>query len=39
MNTFDVILHPKDFSTDSDQAFLLACSFIFNFMAAWPRVF
>lgn len=26
MNTFDVILHPTDFSTDSDQAFLLACS-------------
>lgn len=25
MNTFDVILHPTDFSTDSDQAFLLAC--------------
>ncbi len=26
MNTFDVILHPTDFSTDSDQAFQLACS-------------
>ena len=26
MNMFDVILHPTDFSTDSDQAFLLACS-------------
>ena len=25
MNTFDVILHPTDFSTDSDQAFQLAC--------------
>ena len=26
MNMFDVILHPTDFSTDSNQAFLLACS-------------
>ena len=25
MNTFDVVLHPTDFSTDSDQAYLLAC--------------
>ena len=25
MHTFDVILHPTDFSTDSDQAFQLAC--------------
>ncbi len=25
MNTFDVILHPTDFSGESDQAFLLAC--------------
>ena len=26
MSTFDVILHPTDFSEDSDQAFQLACS-------------
>lgn len=26
MNTFDVILHPTDFSAESDQAFSLACN-------------
>lgn len=26
MSSFDVILHPTDFSDDSDQAFRLACS-------------
>lgn len=26
MNTYDVILHPTDFSNDSDRAFQLACS-------------
>ncbi len=25
MKTFDVILHPTDFSNDSDQAFMMAC--------------
>ena len=26
MSTYDVILHPTDFSEDSDQAFQLACN-------------